>query len=178
MEYVWAVAFILLLLGMLSLNILSLPGNWVMLALAWFWDWTHPGLNLGWGYYLPLAAMAVAGEVIEFAAQYVGGKKYGSSSKGNIGAFIGAVAGAIFCAPFLLGLGALFGAVGGAYVGCYVFERMHGRPSAEAWHAAKGAMLGRVLGFVVKIGLGGGMLALIARSVWPKAAALAASIAL
>jgi uncharacterized protein YqgC (DUF456 family) len=169
MEYVFASIYIFVLLAVLGLNVLGLPANWIILGLAWVWGMIHPGLNLGWGFYGPLIAFAVLGEIIEFGAQFYGAKKYGGSSKGNIGAFIGAIAGAIFCAPFLLGFGALIGAVGGAYVGCFIFERLHGRPSSEAWHAAKGAMWGRVLGFVVKTGLGGGMLAMAARAAWPAA---------
>jgi len=169
MDYFFAILFILVLLAVLGLNVLGLPANWIILGLAWIWDLIHPGFSPGWGFYGPLIFLAVLGEGLEFGAQFYGAKKYGGSNKGNIGAFIGAIAGAIFCAPFLWGFGALLGAVGGAYVGCYAFERLHGRPSSEAWRAAKGAMWGRVLGFVVKTGLGGAMLAIVARSVWPSA---------
>lgn len=169
MEYLWSILFISILLAVLGLNVLGLPANWIILGLAWLWDLVHPGVSYGWGFYGTLIGLAVLGEVLELFTQFHGAKKYGGSSKGNIGAFIGAIAGAIFCAPFLFGFGALLGAIGGAYVGCFVFERMHGRPSHEAWRAAKGAMFGRVLGFVAKIGLGGAMLAIIARTVWPDA---------
>ncbi len=170
MEYVLASLFLCFLFAVLGLHILSLPANWVLLGGILLWSWTHPELNLGLSFFLPLIAIAVLGEAIEFASQYIGGKKYGATGKGNLGAFIGAIIGAIACAPFFFGLGALFGAVGGAYFGCFVFERIHGRPADEAWRAAKGAMLGRVLGLIVKIGLGGVMFAMAARAVWPKAA--------
>lgn len=169
MEYVFVALFLCLLLGVLGLHILSLPANWVLLGGIFLWGWSHPELDLGMSFYLPLVLIAILGEAIEFASQYIGGKKYGATGKGNLGAFVGAIIGAITCAPFLFGLGALFGAVGGAYFGCYIFERIHGRPSGEAWRAAKGAMLGRVLGLIVKIGLGGVMFAMAARAVWPKA---------
>jgi len=169
MEYVWATVYILLLLAVLGLNVLGLPANWAILGLGFLWGWMHPFQHLGWGFHGTLIVLACLGEAIELWAQFYGAKKYGGTNKGNVGAFIGAIAGAIFCAPFLLGVGALLGAVGGAYLGCYLFERLHGRPSGEAWYAAKGAMWGRVLGFVVKTGLGGAMVALVARAVWPAA---------
>lgn len=168
MAYVWVVLYLILCFGVLGLHVLSLPANWVVLGLAALWGWLHPDLGLSWGFYGLLGAMAVLGEVLEFASQYVGGKKYGATGKGNLGAFLGALGGALFGAPFFLGLGALLGAVGGAYAGCYLFERMHGRASIEAWRAAKGAMLGRVLGLVIKVGLGVTMVVMTARGIWPQ----------
>lgn len=176
MEYIWATGFIFVLLLMLGLNIVSLPGNWIMLGLAWVWDLVHPSVHLGWDFYGPLIVLAAVGEVVEFVSQFYGAKKYGGSSKGNIGAILGAITGAIFCAPFLLGFGALIGGVGGAYLGCYFFERMHGRPSDEAWLAAKGAMWGKVLGFAVKLGLGAAMLVIITRMAWPSGGAASQQI--
>lgn len=141
--YLWVVLFLALLVAVLGLHIMSLPANWVVLGLATLWGWTHPEDGLDWAFFLTLGGVALTGEVIEFVFQYLGAKKYGATGKGNLGAFVGAIAGAIFGAPFFFGLGALVGALGGAYLGCYAFERMHGRPSPEAWQAAKGAMIDR-----------------------------------
>jgi len=167
MSFIWAILFIFFLVLVLGLNIFSLPGNWILLGLAWVWALIHPGEHFGIGYYMTLAALALVGEVVEYGAQMYGVKKYGGTNRGNIGAFLGAIGGAIVGAPFLLGFGALIGAIAGAYLGCYAFERMHGRPSSEAWRAAKGAMWGRMLGLVVKTGLGGVMVTIIAGAVWP-----------
>jgi len=167
MSILWAIFFIILLVLVLGLNIFMLPANWILLGLAWVWALIHPGEHFGISYYMTLAGLALAGEVVEYAAQAYGVKKYGGTNRGNIGAILGAIGGAIVCAPFLMGFGALIGAVAGAYVGCYAFERMHGRPSDEAWRAAKGAMWGRMLGLVVKTGLGGVMVTMIAEAVWP-----------
>jgi len=167
MSIIWAIAFILFLVLVLGLNVFSLPANWILLGLAWVWALIHPGEHYGIAYYMTLAALALIGEVVEYGAQMYGVKKYGGTNKGNIGALLGAIGGAIVGAPFLLGFGAIIGAVAGAYLGCYAFERMHGRPSGEAWRAAKGAMWGRMLGMVVKTGLGGVMVTIIAGAVWP-----------
>jgi len=167
MAYIWATLYIILLVLVLGLNVFSLPGNWILLGLAWVWALIHPGAHFGARFYMMLAGLALAGEVVEFAAQAYGVKKYGGTNKGNFGSFVGAILGAILGAPFLLGFGALIGAVAGAYLGCYAFERMHGRPSGEAWHAAKGAMWGKMLGLVVKIGLGVVMVTFIADAIWP-----------
>ncbi|MBP9944593.1 MAG: DUF456 domain-containing protein [Desulfomicrobium sp.] len=86
--------------------------------------------------------------------QIFGARKYGASSSGNWGALAGAFAGAIFCAPFFFGLGALLGAIGGAYFGCLGVEMFKGRSFHQAKVAAWGAMVGKVLGLAVKIGIG------------------------
>ena len=79
-----------------------------------------------------------------------------------------AIAGAIFFAPFLFGIGAIFGALAGAWAGCYVGERLLAhRPQSEAVTAANGALVGRFLGMVVKLGLGITMVVLTASTIWP-----------
>lgn len=167
MSYVWATLYLSLLFAVLGLHVLSLPANWVLLILAALWGWLAPGAHFGWQFYALLAGLAVAGEVIEFVAQYYGSKKYGATGKGNLGGMLGAIAGALFGAPFFFGLGALVGAIAGAFFGCYFFERHHGRDKAEARHAAWGAMYGKVLGMAAKIGLGGAMWVASVHKIWP-----------
>jgi len=167
MSYVGATLFLGLLLAVLGLHVLSLPANWVLFGLVALWGWLVPGAHFGWQFYLLLAALAGIGEVIEFAAQYFGAKKYGATGKGNLGGMLGAILGAILGAPFFFGLGALVGAVAGAFFGCYFFERRHGRDKAEATRAAWGTLYGKVLGMAVKIGLGGIMWIAAVRKIWP-----------
>lgn len=81
-----------------------------------------------------------------------------------------------FCWPrSFLGWAALIGALVGAWIGCFVMELVKNRPVKEALDAAFGAMMGRFLGTVCKIGVGGVMLALTAQRIWPNAPALSPS---
>ncbi len=168
MEYILPSAFLLLLALILLLNLLTLPANWIMVALVFIWRFAnpHPGA-MDVVYLVSVVGLAVLGEVIEFVAQAWGTKKYGSTNSGMFGGIVGAIAGAILCAPFLFGLGALFGALIGAWIGCYLVERLRGRSAAEAWQAAKGAMVGRFLGIVIKCGIGVTMLVLTYHAIWP-----------
>jgi len=166
MDFVYATLFLTLLLVALSLHVFSLPANWIVLALAGLWALAHPAQSWG-GLFVLLGVLAVSGEVVEFIAQYYGGKRYGASAKGNLGGLLGALGGAILGAPFLFGFGALFGALAGAYGGCYLFERFHGKTGAEANRAAWGALYGKAFGLVMKIGLGMVMWLAILRDVWP-----------
>ena len=151
--FISAVIFLVLLLAFTT-HVFGLPANWIIIAILWIWDWVTPGASIPLEMYLVFLGAAFLGECIEFGLQAFGARKYGASRSGNWGAIAGAIAGAIFGAPFFFGLGALAGAVLGAYLGCLGIELMNGRPGIEARRAALGAMLGKVLGLAVKIGIG------------------------
>ncbi len=158
------------LLGfILFLNIFGLPANWIILGLVGLWAYVYPdAASMDIWFFVMLTGFAVIGEVLEFALQVVKAKKYGSSSSGTFAGVVGAIIGAILLAPLFFGLGALIGALIGAWIGCFVMEKAKGRPTKEAYDAAFGAMVGRFLGTVCKCGVGGAMLALIGRYIWPE----------
>ncbi|MGE4421039.1 MAG: DUF456 domain-containing protein [Pseudodesulfovibrio sp.] len=165
MVYVWAVLLILGLMLSQVLQIFSMPANWVALALVALWKYIYPE-SMTWNFVLVFAVAAAAGEALEFGLQAWGAGRYGASVRGNVGGIVGAIAGAIFGAPFFLGLGALAGALGGAWLGCFIAE-MPGRTRPEAMRAAKGAFVGKALGFTVKTAIGATMVILSIPRVWP-----------
>lgn len=167
MDYVWTTLFLLLLFAAQALNIFSLPGNWLLVLFAGLWAYLRPEHGLGWVFIGVLAALALAGEGMEWLAQSWGAKKYGASGRGNFGGIVGALVGAVIGAPFLLGVGALLGALAGAYAGCFVFELTKGRPASEANRASLGAFFGKSLGMTFKLALGLTMFLLCAPRVWP-----------
>lgn len=161
-----AVLIIFLMLSSLTLHIFGLPANWILLAFVIVWKIFFP-VTMSWNFISILALIALAGEILEFAAQYFGGKKYGATGRGNLGAFIGAIVGAILGAPFLFGLGALPGALLGSFGGCLILELTHGRTFAEAQHSAWGAFWGKAFGLAIKISLGVWMFTLSIPKIWP-----------
>ncbi|AMK11372.1 MAG: DUF456 domain-containing protein [Pseudodesulfovibrio sp.] len=165
MEYFWAILLILGLMLSQVLQIFSLPANWLALALVALWKYVYPE-SMTWNYVLLLGVAAAMGEALEFALQAWGAGRYGASVRGNLGGIVGAIAGAIFGASFLFGLGALIGALGGAWLGCLVAE-MPGRTRPEALRAAKGAFVGKALGFTVKTAIGASMVILSIPRIWP-----------
>ena len=168
MSVFFTVLFLVALAVYVLLNLVTLPGNWAMVALVVAWALLVPGNELNILFFIMFLGLAVAGEVVEFGAQIWGAKKYGSSRISTWAGIIGAVLGAVFGAPFMFGVGAVFGALFGAWAGCFLAELLIRRqPSAVAFRAAQGAFVGRFLGMVVKFGLGMAMLALTASHVWP-----------
>ena len=159
--------FIAMLVCVLLLHVFGLPANWILAGLVGIWRLFHPEAEWGLLFLGGLVVLAIVGEVAEFLFQAWSTKRYGGTSKGMWAAIIGAIAGSILGAPFLLGVGALVGAVFGAFAGCFIMERLSGLPTPEALDAAMGAMWGKVLGMVVKVGLGVIMLSLSVPRIWP-----------
>ena len=167
MEVLFPTIFLVLLGFVLLLNVITLPANLIMLGLIGLWRFLYPSPgDMGVLFFAMLVGLAVFGEVVEYIAQGWGSKKYGSSTSGMWAGLIGAIVGALAGMPFLFGLGAFIGALVGAWAGCYLMERCNGRDDYEARQAAKGALVGRFLGIVVKCGIGAVMLALTCHAVF------------
>ncbi len=161
-----AVCIALMVLS-LALHLFGLPANWLILGLAAIWALAAPDSGLSPGSFAVLGALALAGEIAEFAMLHIWGKKYGGSGKGTFGGMIGAFAGAIVGAPFFFGVGAFFGALAGAFLGSLAVELLRGQSNEDALAAAWGTMLGRFGGTMVKAALGFAMVAYAAPRVWP-----------
>ena len=169
MSFIITGFFLVVLAVCVLLNLVTLPGNWAMVALVIVWEMFYPGSSLGTMFFVLFVGLAIIGELVEFGAQIYGSKKYGSSKTSTAAGVIGAIAGAIFGAPFMFGVGAIFGALFGAWGGCYLAERLIRRqPSEIAFRAAQGAMVGKIFGMVIKFGIGMAMLWLTASNIWPE----------
>ncbi len=169
LTYLLATGFMGLLTLVLFLNIFSLPANWIILGLIALWKYIYPDTaQMGYVFFAIIIGLAVLGEVLELGLQVMKAKKYGSTSSGTFAGVVGAIVGAIVLAPLFFGLGALIGALIGAYIGCFVMEKLKGRSFKDASEAAYGAMMGRFLGTVCKCGIGGAMLAVTGRYIWPE----------
>lgn len=144
----------------------TLPGNWIIVALAvlsaYFLPEKADGLGIGWWAVVWLTVLAILGEVLEFAAGAAGAAKQGASRRSValalVGAAGGSIAGAIVLGIFipLVGafLGALVGGAGGAFAGAYLGESWKGREGEQRLNISKGALVGRLLGTVGKLIVG------------------------
>ena len=164
--YAIAIVCIALMILSLLLIFLGLPGTWTIIILVGLWSFFSGTLNFGWQFFALLVGLAAIGELVEFTAGYYGAKRFGGTCKGSIGGIIGAIIGGIVGAPFFFGLGALPGALAGCYIGCFLMEKLHGASSGAAANAALGSTLGRFGGFVVKLGIGIGIICLSVPRIW------------
>lgn len=173
MTYLFVSILLFLMIVALLLQIISLPGNWIILVFLVVWKFIGPiasTVGLTWPFLLFLVGLAALGELAEWIAQLHLGKRHGSTARGNIGGILGAITGAILMLPLFFGFGALLGALIGAYLGCLAMELLQGRPAEEARKAAWGVMVGRFWGSTFKLGVGITIIWLAVGRIWPQAA--------
>jgi uncharacterized protein YqgC (DUF456 family) len=151
-------------------NLVSLPGNWALAALAaLFWYFVpqdSPGVS-GTTVVI-LLILATAGEIVEFAAGALGVAQQGASRRAVwmslVGAMAGSMGGAAVGVPIpLIGslIAALVGGSLGAFAGAYLGETWSRRPHGESVATAMGAVKGRLWGTVGKFAVGGVMLGVV-----------------
>lgn len=161
--YLWATLLTLVNLVWLCLNLLTLPGNWLMVAttmlLAW-WQWDAAKAAGDQMFSIPtlvaIVALAALGEVVEFFAGVAGARKAGSTRWGSAGALLGGIVGAVagtFVIPVPV-LGSLIGACAGACLGAWGMELLGGREMRPSIRAGIGGGVGRLGGTVLKSFLG------------------------
>lgn len=170
--YVWAALLVALGVAAWMTTLVTLPGNWLIVAAAALFAWLLPeeaGRGIAGTTIVVLTGLAVAGEVIEFGAGAAGAAKTGASRRAVVlslvGAALGSVAGLTIGAPIpILGsfVMAVVGGAAGAFAGAYLGETWKGREEGERIAAGRGALVGRLWGTAGKLTAGAVMLAVLA----------------
>jgi uncharacterized protein len=171
MHILAAIALTLItIVGWLS-QLLGLPGNWIIVVAAALYAWLLPSdgrLAIGWNTVVALAALAVVGEVVEFAAGALGVSKVGGSRRGAVlalvGSMVGGVVGLVVGVPIpiigSLAAALIFGGVG-AMVGAMLGESWLGRDFESSLEVGKAAFVGRMLGTLGKLIVGSVMVVVV-----------------
>ena len=160
---IW-VYYLILLLGLLcglAINLLTLPGLWLMVVIyglyGYFTGWN---VYVGWPTFAALAVLATVAEVVELLASSAGAKAAGASKRAMIGAVVGALLGAIFLTvliPIPI-VGTIIGVCLGAALGAGIIELWVRRDFKQSVRVGAGAFKGRLMGMVGKLAIGGVML--------------------
>jgi uncharacterized protein YqgC (DUF456 family) len=144
-DWLWfALAALLILLGIVGLLLPVLPGTPLLLAGLVLAAWAEGFAYVGWGWLALLGAIAFLGYFIDFAAGAFGAKRFGASKAGMAGALAGGLIGLFFGLPGVM-LGPFLGAVAG--------ELLARRGTEAAGRAGFGAALGLALGAAAKLAL-------------------------
>ena len=137
----------------LILIVLGLPGLWIMVASAVTYNLVVPGDPIGWVTLIAVAVLAFVAELLEFALAGRYARKYGGSRRAGWGAILGGIVGAMVGIPVPI-VGSVIGAFVGSFLGALIAEFTGGSSAGDATRVAKGALIGRVISTVLKIGIG------------------------
>ncbi len=155
MDLIYYLLLLALLLIGWFINIVGLPGLWLMIAAHGLY-----GLLTGWNRYvgwqslLWLVLLAVLAEVVEFIAGAAGSKMAGGRKRGMAGAIVGGILGAIFLSIIPIPIiSQIVGACLGAFIGAAVME-FTDKSAVHSIRVGIGAFKGRFWGIVSKLGFG------------------------
>lgn len=148
------IAFALVILVGIALNLVGLFGNWLILgAVAAAWaisGFTYFGLYT----IIALLVLAALGEAIEAVASGYGAAKFGGGKGAIVAAIIGTILGAIVFTPIIPIplIGTVIGACLGAFIGATGWELTRQREEGieGAVRVGFGAALGKVGGLLAK----------------------------
>ncbi len=144
----------IILLGGLIAIPLGLSGNFIILGVAVMVGLvTKFSLISVWAVVI-MAGLVVLGELIESVLGSLMARRYGASKWGMLGAFVGGIVGAIAATPIFPIIGSIIGSFLGAAVGAVLFEYIHLRKIHSSMPAGWGALLGKMLSTVIKMGIG------------------------
>ena len=173
MEIVWALLLAAIILFGWTLNLFGIPGNWINVCATLLYLLLTPAdlrVSIGWPVFGMVFALAVVGEVVEFAAGAAGAKKAGGSRRAAVLALMGGLAGGIvgmFAGSLIPipGVGSIIGALLfaglGAMGGAIVGETWAGGDAQQSWQVGKAAFWGRLFGTLGKILVGSIIVAVV-----------------
>ncbi len=145
--------FVVMITGLL-LNIVGLPGLWLIVAAyagyAALTHWVYVGLPS----LITLIVLALIAEIVEFVAGAAGSKAAGATRRGMIGAVVGGFLGAIFLSVIPIWVvSQIVGACLGAFLGAMIMQ-MTNKDFVESFRVGAGAAKGRFLGILSKLCFG------------------------
>lgn len=152
MHWTYYILLLILMLIGLFLNILGLPGLWLMVvsyigyALLTGWD-----VYVGWPSIIAVVVLALGAELVEFLAGAAGSAAAGGRKRGMAGAIFGGIVGGIIgtgVVPIPI-VGTIVGACAGAFIGAFALEYTD-KDADHAMRVGIGAAKGRFWGIVWK----------------------------
>ena len=141
---IWALAVILVVVGLAGVVLPALPGTVLIFAGLLLAAWADGFVRVGAGTMILLGVLTVASYFVDVATMALGMKRLGTTRRAMAGAAIGTIGGLFFGLP-----GLIIGPFAGAVLGELTAHRDLGR----AGRAGVAAWLGFLIGTVVKVGL-------------------------
>ena len=144
--------------------LISLPGGWTALGLAFLFDLFFGFDLIGWTPLLGFAALLVVAEIIEAVLGTVYVAKKGATRYGMAGGFFGGILGAIAGSGALPLLGTVIGGFAGAFAGAVAGEYVRDQRLEPSLRIGLHATIGKMLSVGVKFALAATGLSWVAAS--------------
>ena len=141
---IYAVAFLLILVGVAGTIIPALPGIPMIFAGAWLIAYMEDYLYFGWGTLIALGVLTVISIIIDWVSQTMGAQKAGATNLGLTGALLGTIIGI----PFGL-IGIFLFPVIGAFVGEMIGHRDMRKAGKVSW----ATWIGMIAGIAAKLAI-------------------------
>jgi uncharacterized protein YqgC (DUF456 family) len=141
---IYAVAFLLILVGVAGTIIPALPGIPMIFAGAWLIAYMEDYLYFGWGTLIALGVLTVISIIIDWVSQTMGAQKAGATKLGLTGALLGTIIGI----PFGL-VGIFLFPVIGAFVGEMIGHRDMRKAGKVSW----ATWIGMIAGIAAKLAI-------------------------
>jgi uncharacterized protein YqgC (DUF456 family) len=139
----WMITLALMAVGLIGTVVPIFPGTTIILAAAVIHRvMLGPGKSIGWASIALLVLLTLASYAIDFAAGWIGARRFGATRWGMLGALVGAIVGIFFALPGIL-LGPIIVTLAGELIG--------GKHLVAAGRASWGALLGNLAGLLGKV---------------------------
>lgn len=160
------VLFYVYLFLALALNVVGLPGNWVLVATALVVALIPQFGDLTWTYFFVILGFALLGEAIESLLGLVVVAKKGGTRWGVIGSFLGGIAGVILGSAVVPPIGSVVFGLAGAFAGAVAGEYLREQKAEPALKIGFWAFVGRSLAIMGKIAAGVGIVWILITRTW------------
>lgn len=164
MAFIWACLFLSIVLISWFVNLLGLPGNWLIVVASATYAWWMPPdsrVAMSWPMVGVITGLALIGEFVELFAGAAGVNRLGGSWRAAILALFGSVVGAfvgLFVGIPIPVIGSLVAALVfagmGALVGAVIGESWKGRTMEHSLEIGQAAFWGRIMGTLAKTIIG------------------------
>jgi uncharacterized protein len=138
----------------LGIQLLSLPGLWLMAAAAGLYALVTPQHYLWpWGITIILG-LCVVGELLEFIAGAGGAKKAGGSKRSMLFGTVGGIAGGLLLSIPVPVIGTIAGVCLGAFAGATLAQLTVAKDARHSTLVGIGAAKGTLYGILLKLSIG------------------------
>jgi uncharacterized protein YqgC (DUF456 family) len=147
--------------------VVSLPGLFLMAAVAATYAILSSGRYLGVGTLFVLVTLAIGAEILEILLTGMAARRAGAGRGAMMAGVIGGIVGGILLSFFIPIVGTILGICLGCFAGAAGVELMSGNDPNRAMEVGWGATKGRLQGMVAKLVVGGLMMMVIIWKGWP-----------